>query len=92
MLLILLYGVISLATAQLESNDDPEIDWVDCHNHVPHTLLESFPGTHLTVLPSTLHCGRIVVPMNYDKPISSTNNITLGLAMYRPADPTGVIF
>ncbi|KAF2494345.1 alpha/beta-hydrolase [Lophium mytilinum] len=30
--------------------------------------------------------------MDYSKPISVRNNITLGLAMYRPANPKGVIF
>ncbi|KAK4541861.1 hypothetical protein LTR36_007393 [Oleoguttula mirabilis] len=30
--------------------------------------------------------------MDYAKPISATNNITLDLAMYRPKDPKGVLF
>jgi hypothetical protein len=30
--------------------------------------------------------------MDYDKPIGPKNNITLGLAMYRPEKPNGVLF
>ena len=30
--------------------------------------------------------------MDYDKEIGPDNNITLGLAMYRPQQPKGVIF
>ena len=72
----------------------PAIQWVDCHNkeNVPLALPQLFPNADITNLPSTLHCGRIVVPMNYAKAIAPDNNITLGLAMYRPKQPKGVIF
>ncbi|KAF4628966.1 hypothetical protein G7Y89_g9180 [Cudoniella acicularis] len=46
----------------------------------------------VTNLPSTLHCGQLDVPMDYSKPFGETNMITLGLAMYRPANPKGVLF
>ncbi|KAF2812960.1 alpha/beta-hydrolase [Mytilinidion resinicola] len=69
------------------------IDWVDCSKHVPPpaTFLNT-TNVNLSSLPQTLHCGRINVPMDYSKPIGVNNNITLGLAMYRPANPKGVIF
>lgn len=69
------------------------IDWVDCSKNVPDpaTYL-NVTGVDLNALPKTLHCGRITVPMDYSQPISATNNITLGLAMYRPGKPKGVIF
>ncbi len=72
----------------------PAIQWVDCHKkeNVPLSLPQLFSNADITNLPSTLHCGRIVVPMNYEKAIGEGNNITLGLAMYRPKQPKGVIF
>ncbi|KAF7969925.1 hypothetical protein HWV62_25528 [Athelia sp. TMB] len=49
-------------------------------------------GTTLpTSLPINLHCGLLVVPMEYSKPISSSNNITLGFAMRRPEKPKGLL-
>ena len=71
---------------------DPHIDWVDCHKHVPRPLLQAWPQAQLKSLPTTLQCGRIAVPMSYEKPAGPTNNITLGLAMYRPRNPKGVLF
>lgn len=70
----------------------PSIKWVDCHTQVPLAFTAAFPDYNLTVLTPTLHCGRIVVPMDYDRPIGPHNNITLGLAMYRPKHPKGVLF
>jgi hypothetical protein len=70
-----------------------KIKWVDCSKHVPSPatgLLTA--GLDLSNLPSTLHCGQVEVPMDYAKPISPSNNITLGLAMYRPTNPKGVLF
>lgn len=70
-----------------------KINWVDCSKHVPEpaTFLDT-TGVNLSALPRTLHCGRLTVPMDYSKPISASNNITIGLAMYRPKNPKGVIF
>ncbi|KAI1617240.1 hypothetical protein EDD36DRAFT_484980 [Exophiala viscosa] len=77
--------------AALPSNQT--IRWVDCSKHVPDTdIALNLTGIDLSALPSTLHCGQLEVPMDYSRPISSTNNITLGLAMYRPKEPKGVIF
>ena len=69
------------------------IEWVDCSKNVPApaTYLNT-TGVNLSALPQTLHCGRMVVPMDYSRAISASNNITLGLAMYRPAKPKGVLF
>ncbi|KAK3056985.1 hypothetical protein LTR09_002023 [Extremus antarcticus] len=60
----------------------PAIEWVDCHQYVPPPLFQNFPDANVSVVPPTLHCGQLVVPMNYAQPMSETNNITLGLAMY----------
>ena len=84
--LLLLYSLFAEA---LPTNPST-IKWVDCAAHIPETL--DTTNVDLKSLPSTLHCGRIVVPMNYAKPIGPANNITLGLAMYRPSNPKGVIF
>jgi hypothetical protein len=60
------------------------IQWVDCASNIP----ESLKGADLPkTLPSTLHCGRLDVPMDYAKPFSADNKITLGFSMYRPDKP-----
>jgi hypothetical protein len=82
---LLLYAFSIGATGQ-------EIDWVNCSEHVPSPDIFNSTGVDLQHLPSTLKCGQLVVPMDYSKALTSTNNITLGLAMYRPAQPKGVIF
>ena len=70
-----------------------KIDWLDCSKHVAEavTFLNT-TGIDLSKHPPTLHCGRLTVPMDYSKPIGASNNITLGLAMYRPKNPKGAIF
>ncbi|KAF7965755.1 hypothetical protein HWV62_42002 [Athelia sp. TMB] len=66
----------------------PVIQWVNCAEHVPIPL----QGTSLpNPLPSTLHCGLLDVPMDHSKPISSSNNITIGFAMHRPKNPQGLL-
>ncbi|CZR58678.1 uncharacterized protein PAC_08570 [Phialocephala subalpina] len=73
----------------------PEIRWIDCANAVPEPTTSSTFNTstfNLTDLPSTLHCGQLDVPMDYSKPLCESNMITLGLAMYRPVNPKGVLF
>ncbi|KAJ7157984.1 hypothetical protein C8R43DRAFT_882882 [Mycena crocata] len=65
-----------------------DIRWVDCAAHVPSPLQDM----NLTLpLPSTLHCGQLDVPMDYSKPISDVNTITLGFTMYRPNNSQGLI-
>lgn len=66
------------------------INWIECERQVPSTL--QLDKKQLHQLPSTLHCGQIKVPMDYDKPFGWNNTIALGLAMYRPPNPKGVIF
>jgi len=73
-------------------NAVPHIDWLDCHNAVPPVLPLQFPTANISALPSTLHCGQIEVPMDYSRPISAENSITVGLAMYRPENPKGLLF
>ncbi|KIW91189.1 uncharacterized protein Z519_08084 [Cladophialophora bantiana CBS 173.52] len=70
----------------------PQILWTDCRQHVPPRTVFDSTGVDLQDLPSTLKCGQIVVPMDYSRPLSESNNITLGLAMYRPIQPKGIIF
>ncbi|KAK3070243.1 hypothetical protein LTR53_010784 [Teratosphaeriaceae sp. CCFEE 6253] len=73
----------------------PKITWVDCHNNVPSVLSQGFPTDNFSAaaLPSTLHCGQIQVPVDYSKSIHADGNqITVGLAMYRPRKPKGVLF
>ncbi len=65
------------------------IKWVDCSLIIPSLLKGT--GANLTDLPLTLRCGQLDVPTDYTKPISATNTITLGLTMYRPANPKDVI-
>ena len=75
------------------SERHPEIRWVKCSQHVPTGTGElNLTGVDLGALPSTLHCGRIDVPMDYSRPMCEQNKITLGLAMYRPVKPKGVLF
>ncbi|KAJ7599803.1 hypothetical protein C8J56DRAFT_908924 [Mycena floridula] len=65
-----------------------DISWVDCAANVPQPL----QGTNLTFpLPTELHCGRLDVPMDYSKPKSPSNTITLGFSIYRPNNSQGLI-
>ncbi|KUJ13789.1 uncharacterized protein LY89DRAFT_590287 [Mollisia scopiformis] len=73
----------------------PTIRWLDCANAVPSPTTTSslnISSIDLTNLPSTLLCGELDVPMDYSKPMSDANMITLGLGMHRPTDPKGVLF
>jgi hypothetical protein len=86
---LLQFGAVFATTIAAQS-----INWVDCSQNVPEPATGlNISGVDLSALPSTLHCGRVDVPMDYSKPINASgNNITLGLAMYRPPNPKGVIF
>ncbi|KAJ7663268.1 hypothetical protein DFH06DRAFT_1042439 [Mycena polygramma] len=73
------------------------IRWVDCHNKVPDGLQSALnvTGTTFTgTIPTGLFCGEMDVPMDYTKPFdATTNNITIGFAMNRPAgQSSGLIF
>lgn len=68
----------------------PSIHWINCSENVPSTL--DTTGVNFLSLPSTLHCGQISVPLDYSKPLGVNNKVTLGMAMYRPEKPQGVIF
>ncbi|KAJ7105903.1 alpha/beta-hydrolase [Mycena epipterygia] len=65
------------------------IRWVDCHKNVPQPLESVLNSTGTSFngsLPSTLFCGEMDVPMDYTQPFdATTNNITIGFAMNRPA-------
>jgi hypothetical protein len=81
---ILLLASLCAALPHLQST----IQWLDCASHVPQPLKNtSLPVT----LPSTLHCGRLNVPMDYSKPMLENNTITLGFSIYRPKNPQGLI-
>jgi hypothetical protein len=64
------------------------IQWVDCESNVPQPLQDTELPKEL---PSTLRCGRLDVPMDYSKPFSIDNKITLGFSMYRPDNPQGLV-
>ncbi|KAI0813225.1 hypothetical protein GGR55DRAFT_703220 [Xylaria sp. FL0064] len=68
----------------------PSIEWLDCHAHVPSTL--TLNSTERMSLPETLRCGQISVLMDYSRPYSYANSITLGIAMHRPQKAKGAIF
>ncbi|KAJ7692912.1 hypothetical protein B0H17DRAFT_933686 [Mycena rosella] len=71
-----------------QSLNNTGIRWVDCATNIPAPLKD----TNLTFpLPSALHCGRLDVPMDYSKPMSASNNITLGFTMFRPPNSRGLI-
>lgn len=64
------------------------IQWVDCASNVPLPLQAiALPAT----LPPSLHCGRLNVPMDYAKPMTVNNMITLGFSMYRPDNADGLV-
>jgi hypothetical protein len=74
-------------SSALTTRSDP-IRWVDCTRNIPEPL----QGVQLpAVLPSTLKCGRLDVPMDYAYPISESNKITIGFSIYRPDHPKGLI-
>jgi hypothetical protein len=71
------------------------IKWVDCALNVPDVSGDTTfdPSTiDLAGLPSNLRCGQINVPMDYSKPMSTSNVITLGLATVRAAKSKGALF
>ena len=80
---------LAIALPVLGASKSPtQVQWVNCTEHVPEPLQGvTLPGS----LPENLHCGLLVVPMDYSKPISSSNNITLGFAMRRPENPNGLL-
>lgn len=78
----------ALATAMTRHTTD--IQWVDCASNVPSTLLNA-NVTLPVLLPSTLACGRLDVPMDYSQPMSENNTITLGFSMYRPENPQALL-
>ncbi|OQU95518.1 hypothetical protein CLAIMM_01707 [Cladophialophora immunda] len=52
----------------------PEILWTDCSEHIPPSTVFDPTGVDLQHLPSTLKCGQIVVPMDYSRPLSGSDN------------------
>jgi hypothetical protein len=66
------------------------IQWLDCAQNVPVYVQQMYnvttwEGPDLPPLPDTLACGRLNVPLDYSKPISVNNTISIGFAMNRPA-------
>jgi hypothetical protein len=95
MLLPLVIFYVSTAYAAVAGHPQRNISWIDCSKNVPLVPGDTTfdPSTvDLNNLPTTLHCGQIEVPMDYSRPISPSNNITVGLAMYRPEKPKGALF
>ena len=96
--LAILYAVaVRGALSKNHLKGPPAIIWVDCAQFVPQSTAPSGGSFNASTvdlqnLPSTLHCGRLDVPMDYSKPFSDDNKITLGVATYRPANPKGPLF
>ncbi|KDQ19580.1 hypothetical protein BOTBODRAFT_28154 [Botryobasidium botryosum FD-172 SS1] len=93
MLWLTFFGALAVASrescAALVPPRRASIRWVDCASNVPQPLQSAALPTSL---PTTLHCGRLDVPMDYAQPLSAKNKITLGFAMYRPNNiPKGLI-
>lgn len=91
-MILKLGAVTALAFAKsciaLPGGQKSAIKWVDCASNIPEPLQNtSLPS----VLPSTLHCGTLDVPMDYTKPATANNTITLGFAMNRPKNPKGLL-
>ena len=83
------------ASAISTHNHRQQIEWLDCLDNVPLYFAENgieITDSQLQSLPPTLHCGHLVVPMDYSKPLCEDNNITLSIAMHRPENPKSVIF
>ncbi|KAI9711146.1 MAG: hypothetical protein M1812_007250 [Candelaria pacifica] len=88
--IIILLWLHKTASVVAYPSDPCAIQWVNCSQNVPSLLDRT--EVDLANLPSSLHCGRLDVPMDYSKPLSPSNVLTIGLAMYRPKEPKGVIF
>src|ERR1700761_8975321 len=88
-----LVGILSLVclASSSPSSSSLAIQWINCSTSIPQPLLEDPTFTIPAVLPSTLKCGRLNVPMDYTKPIAKDNQITLGFAMNRPKNPQGLL-
>ncbi|KAJ7132947.1 hypothetical protein C8R46DRAFT_1362393 [Mycena filopes] len=65
-----------------------QIKWLDCHDRIPTTVQAVTAINASTPLPPNLFCGELVVPMDYSKGLSASNNITVGFAMVRPTNGT----
>jgi hypothetical protein len=89
--LTILAGAVFVAAFPSHKGSEP-IRWINCTENVPPVFSASYPTSPTSTIPPNLKCGNLVVPMDYANPISSCNNITLSLAMYRPVNPKGVIF
>ncbi|KAH8835045.1 hypothetical protein DL96DRAFT_1549699 [Flagelloscypha sp. PMI_526] len=76
---------------------DSQIQWVDCTKNVPAPIQASlniteWDTTSLGPLPDTLTCGRMNVPLDYEQPLSDSNNITIAFSLYTPQNAVGTIF
>ena len=96
--LSILYAVVFTdARSSINQGNQHTIRWVDCAQNVPQSTTPgggSFDASTVDLqnLPSTLHCGRLDVPMDYSKPFCDENKITLGVATFRPVKPRGPLF
>jgi hypothetical protein len=88
LLLLLLASGSSSVGLPREELKGPDIQWIDCLSSIPAPLSNT---TLPSVLPSTLQCGRLDVPLDYSKEFGEGNKITLGFSIYRPNNSHGVI-
>ncbi|KAH8813874.1 hypothetical protein DL96DRAFT_1821095 [Flagelloscypha sp. PMI_526] len=97
-LTLLLFGfsVRAQETASHEGSSKG-IQWIDCNQNVPAPVqsalnITNWDNSTLGPLPPTLTCGRLDVPLDYGKPLSKSNKITLAFSLYTPVKPVGTIF
>lgn len=97
---LLLKGVSSAYGRSSNYDPSAEVQWVDCSLNVPQplqlalniTTWDTDSNPDLPPLPSSLKCGRIDVPMDYTQAFDDNNKIIVGFAVYRPVQPSGVVF
>ncbi|KAH8813875.1 hypothetical protein DL96DRAFT_506221 [Flagelloscypha sp. PMI_526] len=95
-LLVVGVSVLAQKTASHEGYSTG-IQWIDCTQNVPAPIQSAlnitiWDNSTLGPLPPTLTCGRLDVPLDYDKPLSNSNKITIAFSLYTPVTPVGTIF
>ncbi|KAH8823335.1 hypothetical protein DL96DRAFT_1617268 [Flagelloscypha sp. PMI_526] len=100
-LLPLLFSLTSAVTspvAMRDSNKRPSlhlqpIRWLNCSTNVPAPIQSSLNITNWEgPLPDTLKCGRLDVPIDYEKPFEDENRISVAFSLYTPENSRGTIF
>lgn len=86
-LALLSINLTAASSGKFKQTRRPFINWVNCKDFLPTSLAGALSNATLDALPSTLHCGRIEVPVDYSEPLCVTNNI----ARYTPDNPRSTV-